>query len=60
MNTYYVKDVLCDYTCGMIVIKTTDKEEALKKIVEDFGKCININDIQELRDDEIIYISGGA
>ena len=61
MNTYYVEDVLCDYTCGMIVVKTENKEKALELINEAiaYGK-ISINQIEELKDNEVVMVYGGG
>ena len=48
MKTYVVEDTLCDYTCGAIVVKAKNVDEAIKLILnskdaKDYNFCKNEN-----------------
>ena len=70
MKTFVVKDVLGDYTPGLIVVKAKNKKEALKLIDQqipfhDFtddcwcADCLT-DKIRELKDNEVVYVHGGG
>lgn len=72
MKTYVVENILCDYTCGLIVVKAKNKEDAIEMIINeihdpvfyceheiDNRKCLR-EKIRELNDNEIVYVKGGA
>ena len=72
MKTFVVEDVLRDYTSGLIVVKAKNKKEALKLIAtdqqllfhdftDDCGSADCLADkIRELKDNEVVYVYGGA
>ena len=33
MKTFYVENVLCDYTCGIIIVSAEDKAQAIEMIL---------------------------
>ncbi len=79
MKTFYVDNILCDYSCGILIVSAENKEEAIKilldkdnqgykegkpgyilgKYDEDDVKKI-INDMQELKPNQIIAVHGGG
>ena len=70
MKTFVVEDVLRDYTLGLIVVKARNRKEALKLIDQqipfhDFtDDCFHVDcladKIRELKDNEVVYVHGGA
>ena len=72
MNTYVVENVLCDYTCGLIVVKVKSKEDAIEMIINKIHNPVfycqhELNNrkylsekIRELKDNEVVYVNGGA
>ena len=71
MKTFVVEDVLTDYTSGLIVVKAKNKKEALKLIAtdqqlsyhdftDDCGAGCLADKIRELKDNEVVYVYGGA
>ena len=67
MKTFVVEDVLRDYTPGLIVVKARNRKEALKLIASDqqllyhdFTDDCLADKIRELKDNEVVYVYGGA
>ncbi len=61
MKTFVVEHVLCDYGCGLIVVKAKDKSEAVELICKEWEserKEIEEN-IRELGNREVVYVGGG-
>ena len=44
MKTYVVEETLCDYTCGAIVVKAENVDEAIKLILKEFNDYNLYND----------------
>lgn len=62
MKTFVVENVLCDYTCGLIVVKAKNIEcakDLLRKKFNDTYEDVT-KDIRELQNDEIVYVYGGG
>ena len=38
MKTFIAENVLCDWNCGMIVVKAENKNEAVKLVMEELKK----------------------
>ena len=34
MKTFYVESILCDYTCGIIIVSAESKEQAIEMILD--------------------------
>lgn len=63
MKTFVVEKVLCDYTCGLIVVKAKNIEHAKDLLREKFDNDTYgdvTRDIRELQNDEIVYVYGGS
>ncbi|MHB8281269.1 MAG: hypothetical protein ACYDDE_00525 [bacterium] len=65
MKTFVAENVLCDETCGLIVIKAENKESALRLLEnhEEFWLFENENikkELRELKDNEVVYVAGGG
>jgi hypothetical protein len=62
MKTFVVENILCDYSCGLIVVKAKDVESAKNLLRDKFNDTYeNItNGIRELKDNEIVYVYGGG
>jgi len=70
-KVYILYNVLCDYTCGCIIVAAKDKEDAIRKIYEEFSQDdlytegrINrhniIDQLVEVTKDTFTYIWGGG
>ena len=63
-KTFVAEGVLCDYTCGMVVIKAKTKKEAKKIIEKTFGSEETQKEVYEglctLKEGEISYTYGGG
>ena len=63
MKTFVAEGVLCDYTCGMIVVKAASKEEAINLIQKEIASY-DVGDVlsalRELKDGEVVMAYGGG
>ena len=63
MKTFVAEGVLCDYTCGMVVVKATNKEEAINLIKNDVASY-DVGDVlstlRELKEGEVVMVYGGG
>ncbi len=62
MKTFVVENILCDYSCGLIVVKAKDVESAKNLLRDKFNDTYEdiTNGIRELKDNEIVYVYGGG
>ena len=67
MKTYVAQNVLCDYTCGMVVVKADSLEDAIKLLKNakdengyerDVSKTAS--ELRELKNNECLYVYGGG
>lgn len=62
MKTFVAEDVLCDYTCGLIVVKAKNKKEAVKLIYQKDSFLIEdiVKKLRELKENEVVFVYGGG
>lgn len=74
MKTFVAEDVLTDYTPGLIVVKAKNKKEAIELVLKEVcfdpicdedgidydNKLCLSNKLRELKDNEVVYVVGGA
>ena len=67
MPTYYIENVLCDYSCGLIVVNALNKKTAIEliaKTLNDYSYYSDlIKDLEELKileKNKVVYVYGGG
>ncbi len=64
MPTYYIENVLCDYSCGMIVVNAYNKEMAIKLIAKALHNSsyldIDLDELKILEKNKVVYVYGGG
>lgn len=66
MKVFIAENVLCDYTCGMIVVIASDKERAIEIVKKKFDWITQKRIPKELKEisleeeEQVFYVWGGG
>ena len=66
MKTYVAQEVLCDYTCGIVIVRAENIEEAKRKVSNFGGREWSDCTIEEVKSklhemtDAVIAVWGGG
>ena len=68
MKVFVLQGVLCDWTCGVIIVSAKDKKEAIEKIKEHeydlYGDTVSFDnieeEIEEVTKDYFLAVWGGG